>query len=201
MLKEADFPDLSTQANNRGSGRLVAKMTISGIPQSTDNVTFLLASTFVRMVDVAIYEYQLARESYFGYYNEPNLGSSVSISERLLPAISHLENCISNTTRALKICDSLRQREPSENCAALIKREEWRPLEAMDKAIRDIRDSIQHADERLLEGLPAGGVFIDQQGIIKIASNSLALTDFTRTLLRLRTLSVEVVNRTLGPSS
>lgn len=188
MLDEKSFPSLSLERN---SGRIMAKNSIGQTSKDYDAQTRFLAQTFVRLVDSSIMEYNAARDAYLTYYTSKDLGGSIPVSKLLLPMLSHVENCVSNTARSIKLGDAVRTSKII-NAKQLVNKLDWKTiLSAKDKII-DLRNSIQHMDEEIKNGKPSGGVDISADGTFKIGDASIGIVEFNNTLAKLHEIALNV---------
>jgi hypothetical protein len=112
-----------------------------------DNKLNSLTSVFIRKVDLAAYEYNVARHYWSLHGVRDPLRDSVAIT---LPAAGdHLELCVLSLRRAIRCFDRLRKSRASPQLDALLK-------SRIDHAVRDlvsIRNPIEHIDKEIAEGL------------------------------------------------
>lgn len=188
MMSEQEFPSLEL---NRNIAVFMAKSSIGTSPLYAP-MTKLLASTFVRLVDSAIYEYNLTRESYFQYYNPNSLGPDIPVSKLLLPMLCHIENCISNTARAINLCNAVRTIKITD-ATPLVKKSDWKDI-PNSEIIRQLRNDIQHMDNELKNGNPSSGVLLDK-GKFQIGPNSIEITKFCDTLKKLHEISFKAIEQ------
>lgn len=105
---------------------------------------------FVRCVDKALEDYQLARTALTTWTERPEN----SVLSPLMRAIGHMENCLTATQRALRFARPLLEQGVLQAAAA--------PAALSDdarKRIKAVRDASEHMDERILDGrVPDGGL-------------------------------------------
>lgn len=119
----------------------------------------LYRTNFVRLVDKAIKEYQLARSSIIDQINEAKRPPEKMAREgRILYIFNftdHFENCINATGRLLKQLESIK----SDTGRLAIPKDIRRLIEAHSRAIPDIRNSAEHMEkiiqkDEIQEGQP-----------------------------------------------
>jgi hypothetical protein len=126
--------------SNRGSLNVVLDRTLSGIPAGLPNSPILvgLFTNFVRLTDKALREYDAARAELLFYLER----SEWLQTGHYLRAIDHMENCVSAIHRAVLNSRALRQHKIGRSGPRLTDRQETR--------LRDVRNAIEHSDEKLL---------------------------------------------------
>jgi hypothetical protein len=125
--------------SNRGSLNVVLDRTLSGLPGLPKSPMLVgLFTNFVRLTDKALREYDAARAELL-FYVEPTEGLNTG---HYLRAIDHMENCVSGIHRAVLNSRALRQHKIGRSGPRLTDRQETR--------IRDVRNTIEHSDEKLL---------------------------------------------------
>lgn len=106
-------------------------------------------SNLVRLCDKAANEYQAGRDASLDFAANMNVGK---ISP-FFRAIDHLESCVNALHRALLHAERIK-RYPS---APPMDRTEWRALHDATRRLKDVRDAIEHTEEKLTTGeLPQG---------------------------------------------
>lgn len=137
---------------NRNSLNANLDSLMASNPRIPTNKTLVgLWTNFVRLTDKALLEYDAARAELLEFLNPPGDGT-----HRLSPylrAIGHLENCISATHRAVLDAQALQANGVGRAAPGLTERQERR--------LRDLRNTIEHTDERLVgaKGKPKAVVF------------------------------------------
>ena len=118
--------------------------------ESLDGDLHSLAVNLTRLSDKAIREYRAASDGLTKFLKTPGGVESLEGHTRLLRATDHVENCI----------DAIRRAEGFFNTSAFqrVTTEENREmLKELHRGVHDIRNSIQHAEERFAEGrIPEG---------------------------------------------
>lgn len=119
-------------------------------PESLDGDLHSLAMNLARLSDKAIREYREAREHLTEFLEAPGGVQSLQGHTSLLRATDCMENCI----------DAIRRAEGFFRVPAFegVTTEENREmLKELHSGVRNVRNSIQHAEERLREGrIPEG---------------------------------------------
>jgi hypothetical protein len=147
--KRCDMPDLS---------KLSAKLTIDhtlnwtfrGVGLQMDGPGQAQFLNLVRLVDKTLLEYENARQYLQRYLNSHN---QIGLFMR---CVDHMENCVDSLNRVLSHLEGLRtslHREQSRSSEPLpqIAREDI-PSSTARKRINEIRDGIQHMDDRITKG-------------------------------------------------
>jgi len=126
--------------SNKGTLNVLLDRTFSGLPSGLppDRTMVGLFMNFSRLTDKALREYDAARTELLLY---------VSPHDELRPspylrAIDHMENCVSATHRAVLNARALR--------ANKIGRAAPRLTQLQEQRLKDLRDAIEHSDEKLL---------------------------------------------------
>jgi hypothetical protein len=105
---------------------------------------------FILVTDKAIFEYDAARAS-LQEFVETRTRHSVYFQTTW-----HLENCLHSTRRALRFVDRLRG-----TLGEAMSREEWRTIQSHERSIREVRDTVEHMDDKIAEGkITTEGYFI-----------------------------------------
>ena len=119
-------------------------------PESLDGDLHSLTVNLAQLSDKAVREYRAARDSLTAFLETPGGVESVEGHTRLMRATDHVENCI----------DAIRRAEGFFNTSAFkhVTTDENRAmLKKLHRDIHNIRNSIQHAEERFTEGrIPEG---------------------------------------------
>jgi len=112
---------------------------------SLDGDLHSLAVNLARLSDKAIREYRAASDDLTAFLDTPRGVERLEGHTRLLRATDHLENCI----------DAIRRVEGFFNTSAFERvttTEHRKMVKELHRGVHDIRNSIQHAEERLAEG-------------------------------------------------
>ncbi len=108
-----------------------------------------LAFMFVRLVEAALVEYALGRQTLMQYYSTNNAIAIGAISR----SISHFETCLTNAHRARQVF--IRLRKHPDNGALRAALNEPRPQfvrAVFGDRLRGIRNEIHHTEESLMGG-------------------------------------------------
>ncbi len=117
---------------------------------SLDGDLHSLVVNLARLSDKAIREYRAASDDLTAFLDTPRGVERLEGHTRLLRATDHLENCI----------DAIRRAEGFFNTSAFKRvtaTQHGEMLKDLHRGVHDIRNSIQHAEERFAEGrIPEG---------------------------------------------
>jgi hypothetical protein len=197
MIPESLFPDLAAEVERRSTAPLMARQMVERL------VVPPLVRTFTRVTDGALIDYQLSRVAYYMFLRDPSLGSTTPISSRLVPYLHHIENCVTNTVRALHLCDGIRRLPPGQVLSPLVSKVAWRPLDTLFGGLSDMRHAIQHVDDQLRQGvLLATAMLFDDAGKIVFGTHTVVLVELAEALRALNGLAVnaaQIVPKYVGP--
>ena len=108
-----------------------------------------LSSTYVRLVDAALFEYQSGADKlreFWGTHTSMNLGA-------MHRSISHFETCISNMSRATNCFCRLRRDRNQDPLALTINKKKAKfASDSVAKKIHRIRNDIHHFEEMVMDG-------------------------------------------------
>jgi hypothetical protein len=145
MYVKLELPDVKVSYTAFGNFWLNS-MFVGGV--SSDQQIQVLASTFVRLVESAIREYNLGvarTKEYWGTHDKIALGA-------MQQATSHFESCVSDMHRAVKCYRRLR-RHPK--LGALISINDKRPgfvSASIHDQLRNARNEIHHMEDLIMSG-------------------------------------------------
>ena len=106
-----------------------------------------LATVFIRKVDLAAYEFAVARYNWLTHGTQRESGGGVFFT---LPAAGdHLELCILSLRRAIRCLDRLRQSKDFPQIDRLLKKR----IDHAGNDLVQIRNTIEHVDEEIAHGL------------------------------------------------
>jgi hypothetical protein len=142
VLTECKMPDLS--GLNYLIGRLLVQVMI-GEPGLSRNAG-LYRRNFIRLVDKALGEYHEARESILNQIADTNRIYMPEFTD-------HIETCINAVARLYKLLDRIK----SEPESLTFPREIRRLVETQTQPIKDMRNAVEHMDERIQKGEIAPG--------------------------------------------
>lgn len=176
ILKECKMPDLSHLTKIK----LVSSYIISSLAASDRNLDkkfILYRKIFVRIVDKAIYEYLLVRETVFNQIN------AKSGEIYIFSAIDHLENCINSIRRLFYLFDHIKGNKENPFIIDKILR---KSISSYFSQIKDVRDLIEHIDKDIQKGT----IKDDQPIALKINENAskVSIGEYELSLLDLATL-------------
>lgn len=193
MIDETLFPDLTSERSRRATGVLLARQ-VAGEVAATS-----LVAAFLRIVDGAILDYELARAAYYAFWRDPKLGIETPISARLVPYAHHIENCVTNLLRALLLCDRVRCAPARPGSSPLVEKVDWKALNVITGRVRDFRNAIQHADEQLQAGVLPAAIHFDDSGKVTLGGHALGLAELAGALRDLGAVAWNVVGRLPTP--
>ena len=136
------MPDLSTVYPRNLPNVVLKWVLLGGLPSRFESATLL--KNFIRIVDHTVASYELARQQ-FEQFVVRQTGSNLA---EMFRAQAHMEDCITALDRAVRHGQRMRR---SRDFAGSIPR-----LSVLEKSnaasISDIRNAIEHAEERVLKG-------------------------------------------------
>lgn len=159
---------------------------------------------FCRLVDKAIYEYQVAREAI--------LDEIYACTQRrdwpdgrplfIFGFIDHFETCINAANRALRIFDRLK----GDALLAELARDQRRSLEAHSRSLVTLRNAIEHVDnvicnDEMPEGRPVMLGFNDSGDRAVIGTYEVGFSDVALTLRKLYEIGEMLLNNELVRSA
>ena len=151
---ECKMPDLSG-LDSPLINRLIVQLLVG--ERGLSRKAQLYRRNFVRLIDKALREYHNAREAILAQVAEANRSTKEMIEEGrgiyIIGFTDHIENCI-NAVRRLY---GLLERIKSEKESPEFPRELRRLVETQSKSILDVRDTVEHVDERIQKGEIAPG--------------------------------------------
>lgn len=131
---------------------MLLSLVFRGKALPTDYATRVMVSTYVRVTERAVEEYEMARAEFSEFINRPSNGHLFS----LFKASDHLESCISHVDRA---CNFLRAMPERAELGGLIPN-----LSVMVKANRKriaiLRNATEHLETRLVKGKISEGDYV-----------------------------------------
>lgn len=194
MIPESLYPSLDRERSQRATGVFFARR-FAGEVAATG-----LVVAFLRIVDGTLIDYELARRAYYSFWRDPRLGAETPISERLVPYVHHIENCVTNLLRALLLCDRVRCMPVKAGEAPLVDKIDWKALNVVTDRVRKFRDAIQHADEQLRDGvMNASAITFDDSGTVSLGGHSLRLAELAEALRDLNAMTWSTVERLPPP--
>ena len=134
MTKAINLPNLSDLPVHSDCSMLNHFLN-SGGPR--DTTAYALWMNFIRLVDVAVREYELGRQEIVG---------SASILRRDTVAAGHFELLLITLKRAVAHLNALRR---CQTLKILLKKSEIASIRASEKWITNMRNAIAHLDERI----------------------------------------------------
>lgn len=160
----------------------------AGQPWATLGPAYLLVANFVRLVDLAISEYEAGRAAFSTYYNPDSQHAGGIAISAAVRASGHFEHCLTDAHRAIQHCRrSRRHRSIPPGLRARLPQGPEVLSGKGDGTLNDFRDLIQHLEERLL-GLTKKGPAIGEHEMALLMLNGDKQVDGTATTLVLNRL-------------
>lgn len=177
--KTCEMPELPEKYGNTFLTHLLNVVLAAGGP--SDFAAAAYSRNFIRLSDLAIQEYKLARKSLIEYENTPN-----NVFSPLFVATSHLEQCISALRRAIRFARH-------KNGPRLPKMDVISAKTAY--RIINLRGAIEHTDERLQKGQIRQGEFLMlavKSNGIELDNKEISYSELADWLTQLQTLAEQV---------
>jgi hypothetical protein len=180
------MPDLSTLPKLMPATMIHALIGDPGITHKTGSYR----RNFTRLIDKAIREYQLARNSILAQIEESQRPAEVMEREGrfffILGFTDHLETCLNAVHRVLKLLDRLK----AEKLPTPLSRELRRAIEAHTRELSTIRNVIEHIDEyiqrdQVADGSPIMLGLADSENGAVIGDLMITFTDLAAALRKL----------------
>ena len=153
--RTCDMPELPENYGKAFLSHLLNVFFANGGP--SDFAAAAYSRNFIRLCDLAIQEYNLARKELIKYVSTSN-----NVMSPLFVATGHLEQCIHAIRRAIRF--ARHKNGPRLPRTEVIS-------SSVEYRIRDLRDAIEHTDERVREQKIKQGEFL----MLAVNSNSIAL--------------------------
>jgi hypothetical protein len=191
MISELEFPDLSLIMSQRASAVLLVRKLVGDISPNIGDQLIILVSAFARISDGVILDYTNARSAYYEYFNCAELGSSVPITERLIPYLHYIENCICNIERAYEMGKAICSfKLSSPNILPLIEKSAWRVAKEHEKPIADFRNALQHLHRDLKSGkVVSGAIEYRDDGAVVLGQFSLSVIEIANAIKKLHAIA------------
>ena len=151
--------------------------------------TRLYRRNFVRLIDKAVLEYGRAQGALCAQTEEPNRPAEELLEGRelyIFTFANHLENCLNAIRRLLNHLDKLK----SDRGGIEIDRTIRNIIESASRSLIDIRDTVEHLDERIQKDEigPKESIMLsvtdDQRGA-EIAGTTISFAELERIIRRL----------------
>jgi hypothetical protein len=171
------MPDISNLAEKRLMPALMLSLICSKGANFSPKASLYLRN-FIRLIDKSIAEYLEARNIILLEIEEKNRSAEeMQETGRFLYFISfvnHAENCINALRRALHLLSAMK----SEQFSPAIPKIPRKLIEALGDKIKDIRDTIEHLDEKIqkdehVQGEPVMLVVTDDERSMSICNQNL----------------------------
>jgi hypothetical protein len=186
-IQECRAPDLS-DISNPVSATYLLNVVFRGPPPENYALRSYLTN-FIRNTDRAIDEYERARQLLIDYIGSANR------TLLFIRAMSHFETSIHSVKRAHRFFVRLRAHPDGP----AIERVAGKLLDKYGQQITDIRDTVEHIDERVERGELADGspiaLFMSKDGErLEIGDLSMSLMDLANALRRLHAFAVALAD-------
>lgn len=148
------MPDLSS-LDSPLMNRLIVQLLVG--EHGLSRKVRLYRRNFVRLIDKALREYHNAREAILAQVAEANRPTKEMIEDGrgiyIIGFTDHIENCINAVRRLYGLLDRIKSEKESPG----LPRELRRLVETQSKSMIDIRDAVEHLDERIQKDEVAPG--------------------------------------------
>jgi hypothetical protein len=185
---ECKMPDLSDCSADRLQGRSILHVFVGDPGLNRKEVSY--RRIFARLIDKAIYEYQMARRAILAQIAEAKRPYEQMVNEGrrlfILSFVDHFDNCLNASNRALKLFGGMKDEAISSGVP-----EELRlSLDACSGLLRPVRNTFEHIDERIQKDRIAEGqpIMLSVGGDgdrAVIGTDEVKFTDVAETLRRL----------------
>lgn len=214
MPTECKMPDLSDLQMERLQVRTLITSLIGdpGIERKQSHYR----RNFARLVDKAIYEYEVARKAVSAQLHATVDGADHSYTGNrpisfggsrlyIISYIDHMENCVNAVNRLLKLFDHLKNGKSNPILAGL-PRAKKRALGAYSRSLSNVRNAFEHIEEYI-----HGDKIIEGQGfMLSISDNgdraimgphAMEFSDLARALRQLYEIGVMMFAKQIDPAS
>ena len=174
--KQCDMPELPEGSDKTFLADILNVVFTRGGP--SDFAAAAYSRNFIRLCDLAIREYMLAREALIEYINTPN-----EVMSPLFHAVGHLEQCIHAMRRAIRFARN--KQGPRLPRMDVISSD-------VESRIRNIRNAIEHTDERIRKGRIQKGEFLMlgvKSGSIELEGKEIYYSELAKWLKQLKQLA------------
>lgn len=154
----------------------------------------------MRLVDKAVYEYQKARDTLVAGVDDWNHPVEDMVKRgKLFKLTDHTENCINAVRRLLQLLDRIK----SDSGAPIIDRMQRKSIETYSRSVKDVRDTIEHMDERihkdqLGEDKPIVLKLSDQGDRVEIGDTYITFNDLAQTIRKLHEIAARLLEHSDG---
>jgi hypothetical protein len=189
---EIAIPDLSGLKPN--SLQLTLYQVTGRVPE--DYKIYALVLNFVRVVDLALQDFENCRTSLFRYWNRKD-NSTVPLGFLILGA-GHFEACISNVKRAIELLKAIRGHSGLRPSTQALVRQGYKVLNNnVEKAVTNMRNAVQHLYGDIKKGAIVHGQAIypsstDNDGM-KLGQHKILFSDLAAWVTELHTLSQNLI--------
>jgi hypothetical protein len=194
--KECKMPDLSALEYPLVSRLLLQEVFLR--KHGFSHEAKLYRRHFVRLLDKALNEYTIAREACLAQIEEAKRPVKELESGRIIYTfefIDHIENCINAVARLSKFL----QRLKSVKTPAGIPRVARRLLETRRGSIKDIRDTVEHVEEKIHNGETSPDKLImlslnDENDGVAILDDEIKFSSLAIILRRMHEIALHLLN-------
>lgn len=184
LPKECRMPEISDLKISTLAQYIVGQLVGAG--KGIDRHIEDYRKNFVRLVDKAVYEYNEARNAVVAQIKDKQATIYVTV------ITNHLENCINAVKRSLNLLDRIRhhQRAPF-----IMDRTTYRAINFYSDEVKDIRDTIEHIDERIakdeIKNCPVALDISEDASKATIGDKSISLICLANLIRKLHGLALE----------
>ena len=166
----------------------ILKVTFHGTGTSSNPSLRAYITSFIRILDKTIHEYDQSRkelQAYIGSANKTML---------IMKAVSHLETCVNSLRRCLRLLDRMKTFNLGDSDEARLFR---RSVQATSRAVPDVRNAIEHMDEKIArgevtEGQPIALMISEVGDRACIAGEEILFSDLASTIRKLHAFAVQL---------
>lgn len=166
----------------------IANVTFHGTGTSNQWVLRAYISSFIRILDKAIHEYNQSREglqAYIGSANKTTL---------LVKGVNHLETCVNSLRRCLRLFERMKYLRLGDTGEM---RQLRRLIRGKSEVLEDVRNAIEHIDDYLAKGEITEGqaiaLMIGEVGDrASIAGEEILFSDLASTIRKLHAFAVQL---------
>ena len=145
----------------------------------------MLLTSYIRLVDKTVHEYELARRCLEAYASTPR-----NVISPLMYATGHMENCLNTLTRALNFADQIRR----TRAGPILDRVTATRLRKFRDEIVELRHAIEHVEEMLVAGKLDDGAAVAivlYEGQVELGGHTVQFADLAKGIEALHELAVE----------
>lgn len=184
-----DLPPLNLSETHFSTSYLLQRI-FQAKDESAPVHRFMVRSTFLRVVEHAIREYQMARAEVTEAASKPKVGN-VGVVSPYIRASSHLETCITSMHRAVRFCTAPRKLGIRLSRAG----PDSIRCDTARTALTNFRNAIQHLDTSIYKDTVGAGPIspVTCQGMLMVANQSIPVQSVVSWLEELSKIAAQVL--------